>query len=84
MLMAGGRDLDAARREMEKDRDRTGAERFQKSSRRRGNPGVVDDPGVLPQAAECELFQARRGSSPGSSHEPLGAGSSKWVAVERA
>ena len=25
-----------------------------------GNPGVVDDPGVLPQAAECELFQAPR------------------------
>jgi pyrimidine-nucleoside phosphorylase len=25
-----------------------------------GNPGVVDDPSVLPQAAECELFMAPR------------------------
>jgi pyrimidine-nucleoside phosphorylase len=25
-----------------------------------GNPGVVDDPAVLPQAAECELFMAPR------------------------
>jgi pyrimidine-nucleoside phosphorylase len=25
-----------------------------------GNPAVVDDPGVLPQAAECELFAAPR------------------------
>jgi pyrimidine-nucleoside phosphorylase len=25
-----------------------------------GNPGVVDDPAVLPQAAECELFVAPR------------------------
>jgi len=25
-----------------------------------GNPGVVDDPAVLPQAAECELFAAPR------------------------
>jgi len=25
-----------------------------------GNPGVVDDPGLLPQAAECELFVAGR------------------------
>ena len=25
-----------------------------------GNPGVVDDPGALPQAAECELYQAPR------------------------
>ena len=25
-----------------------------------GNPGVVDDPGVLPQAAACEIFTATR------------------------
>jgi thymidine phosphorylase len=25
-----------------------------------GNPGVVDDPAVLPQASECELYQAPR------------------------
>ena len=25
-----------------------------------GNPAVVDDPAVLPQAAECELFAAPR------------------------
>jgi pyrimidine-nucleoside phosphorylase len=25
-----------------------------------GNPGVVDDPAALPQAAECELYQAPR------------------------
>ncbi|HEX4468680.1 MAG TPA: thymidine phosphorylase, partial [Gemmatimonadaceae bacterium] len=25
-----------------------------------GNPGVVEDPAVLPQAAECELFSAPR------------------------
>jgi pyrimidine-nucleoside phosphorylase len=55
-------DLDAARREMKKAIG-TGraAERFQKIIEAQGgNPGVVDDPGVLPQAAECELFQAPR------------------------
>ena len=37
------------------------AERFQRIIESQGgNPGVVDDPGVLPQAAECELFQAPR------------------------
>jgi len=55
-------DLDTARREMEKAIG-TGraAERFQRIIESQGgNPGVVDDPGVLPQAAECELFQAPR------------------------
>jgi thymidine phosphorylase len=37
------------------------AERFQRIIESQGgNPGVVDDPGVLPQAAECELYQAPR------------------------
>jgi pyrimidine-nucleoside phosphorylase len=55
-------DTDSARREMEKAIG-TGqaAERFQRIIEAQGgNPGVVDDPGVLPQAAECELFQAPR------------------------
>jgi len=55
-------DIDTARREMEKAIG-TGraAERFQRIIESQGgNPGVVDDPGVLPQAAECELFQAPR------------------------
>jgi pyrimidine-nucleoside phosphorylase len=55
-------DIDTARREMEKAIG-TGkaAERFQRIIESQGgNPGVVDDPGVLPQAAECELYQAPR------------------------
>jgi pyrimidine-nucleoside phosphorylase len=62
MLAEAVEDLDAARRQMEKAIG-TGraAERFQKIIEAQGgNPGVVDDPGVLPQAAECELFQAPR------------------------
>jgi pyrimidine-nucleoside phosphorylase len=53
---------DVARRQMEKAIG-TGkaAEHFQKIIEAQGgNPGVVDDPAVLPQAAECELFSAPR------------------------
>ena len=56
------RDTDAARRELEKSIG-TGraAEKFQQIIEAQGgNPGVVDDPAVLPQAAECELFTAPR------------------------
>jgi pyrimidine-nucleoside phosphorylase len=53
---------DDARRQMEKAIG-TGkaAERFQKIIEAQGgNPGVVEDPAVLPQAGECELFSAPR------------------------
>ena len=64
MLVLAGTapDLDHARREMEKSIG-TGraAECFQKIIESQGgNPAVVDDPAVLPQAAECEIFMARR------------------------
>src|SRR6185503_7006085 len=53
---------DDARRKMEKSIG-TGkaAEQFQRVIEAQGgNPGVVEDPAVLPQAAECELFTAPR------------------------
>lgn len=64
MLMLAGvaESSDAARRQMEKSIG-TGraAEQFQRIIEAQGgNPGVVDDPAVLPQAAECELFAAPR------------------------
>ena len=63
LVLAGAAvDTDAARREMEKAIG-TGraAEHFQRIIEAQGgNPGVVDDPAVLPQAAECELFSAPR------------------------
>jgi pyrimidine-nucleoside phosphorylase len=63
LVLAGVADhTDAARRELEKAIG-TGraAERFQKIIEAQGgNPGVVDDPAVLPQAAECEIFTAPR------------------------
>lgn len=55
-------DRDAARRAMEKSIG-TGraARQFQRIIEAQGgNPGVVDDPAVLPQAAACELFAAPR------------------------
>src|SRR5947207_12582321 len=55
-------DADDARREMA-NAIATGkaAERFQRVIEAQGGkPGVVDDPAVLPQAAECELFSAPR------------------------
>ncbi|HMA22910.1 MAG TPA: thymidine phosphorylase, partial [Gemmatimonadaceae bacterium] len=62
VLAGAAADVDAARREMEKSIG-TGraAECFQRIIEAQGgNPGVVDDPAVLPQAAECELFAAPR------------------------
>jgi len=63
LVLAGvAPDTDAARRELEKSIG-TGraAEMFQRIIEAQGgNPGVVDDPAVLPQAAECELFTAPR------------------------
>ncbi len=64
MLVLAGTvaDHDAARRAMEQSIG-TGraAEHFQRIIEAQGgNPGVVDDPAVLPQAAECELFAAPR------------------------
>src|SRR5512143_3481629 len=62
LVLGAAADVDAARREMEKSIG-TGraAECFQRIIEAQGgNPGVVDDPAVLPQAAECELFAAPR------------------------
>jgi pyrimidine-nucleoside phosphorylase len=64
MLLIGGmaQTEDEARRQMEKAIG-TGkaAEHFQKIIEAQGgNPGVVEDPAVLPQAAECELFNSPR------------------------
>jgi pyrimidine-nucleoside phosphorylase len=62
VLAGAASDVDVARREMEKSIG-TGraAECFQRIIEAQGgNPGVVDDPAVLPQAAECELFAAPR------------------------
>ncbi len=55
-------EIDSARRELEKAIG-TGraAERFQQIIEAQGgNPAVVDDPSILPQAAECEIFAAPR------------------------
>jgi pyrimidine-nucleoside phosphorylase len=64
MLVLAGvtEEVDAARRELEKA-VATGraAERFQRVIEAQGgNPAVVDDPSILPQAAECEIFAAPR------------------------
>ena len=63
LILAGvAHDVDAARRELEKT-IATGraAEHFAKLIEAQGgNPGVIDDPAVLPQAAECEIFTAPR------------------------
>ena len=63
LLIAGAaQSPDEARRQMEKSIG-TGkaAEHFQRIIEAQGgNPGVVEDPAALPQAAECELFNAPR------------------------
>ena len=63
LLIAGAAESpDDARRQMEKAIG-TGkaAEHFQRIIEAQGgNPGVVEDPAALPQAAECELFNAPR------------------------
>ena len=70
-------DTTAARRELEKAIG-TGraAERFQQIIEAQGgNPGVVDDPAALPQAAECEIFPApRRGFVARIEPKPIGRG----------
>jgi pyrimidine-nucleoside phosphorylase len=63
LVLAGvATDTGSARRELE-NVIATGraAEHFQQIIEAQGgNPSVVDDPGVLPQAAECEIFTAPR------------------------
>jgi pyrimidine-nucleoside phosphorylase len=64
MLVLAGvtEEPESARRELEKA-IATGraAERFQRIVEAQGgNPAVVDDPSILPQAAECEIFPAPR------------------------
>src|SRR5882724_7487870 len=64
MLVLSGvsEDLDSARLEMANSIS-TGkaAECFQRIIEAQGgNPAVVDDPAILPQANECELFNAPR------------------------
>ena len=64
MLVLGGTypTLDAARRAMEVAiSSGRAAEKFQRIIEAQGgNPGVVDDPAVLPQAHACEIFAAPR------------------------
>ncbi len=63
LVLAGvAEDLTSARRELEKAIGTGRAvERFQKIIEAQGgNPGVIDDPAVLPQAAECEIYTAPR------------------------
>jgi pyrimidine-nucleoside phosphorylase len=63
LVLAGAApDLDSARRELEKSIG-TGraAQTFQRIIEAQGgNPSVVDDPAVLPQAVECEIYPAPR------------------------
>ena len=78
LLIAGvATSADDARRQMEKAIG-TGkaAERFEQIIEAQGgNPGVVEDPAVLPQAAECELFSApRRGFVARVEPRPIGRG----------
>ena len=64
MLVLGGAasSLDAARRSMEVAiSSGRAARKFEEIiAAQGGNPGVVDDPSVLPQAGACELFLAPR------------------------
>lgn len=64
MLLMGGltRDREEARRKMEVAiSSGRAAEKFQQIIEAQGgNPAVVDDPALLPQAAECEIFTAKR------------------------
>ena len=78
LVLAGvSPDADAARRRLETAIG-TGraAECFQQIIEAQGgNPGVVDDPAVLPQAAECELYPApRRGFVARVEPRPIGHG----------
>ncbi|HEY4303050.1 MAG TPA: thymidine phosphorylase [Gemmatimonadaceae bacterium] len=63
LVLAGvATDIDSARGELERAiSSGRAAEHFQKIIEAQGgNPGVVDDPAILPQAAECEIFTAPR------------------------
>ena len=63
LVLAGvARDQDAARRQMEVAiSSGKAADKFRAIIEAQGgNPGVVDDPAVLPQAEACELFAAPR------------------------
>jgi len=64
MLVLGGvaADIDAARRELEKaiGTGRAAEKMQQIIEAQGGNPGVVDDPAVLPQASHVELFPSPR------------------------
>lgn len=63
LLLAGTvRDRDEARRRMEVAiSSGRAAERFARIIEAQGgDPRVVDDPGLLPEAAECEVYQAPR------------------------
>ena len=64
MLVLAGEAVDTseARRDLEVALSAgRAAERFQKIIEAQGgNPAVVDDPAILPQAAECEIFNAPR------------------------
>jgi len=64
MLVLGGvaATLDEARRKMEGAiSSGRAAEQFQRIIEAQGgNPGVVDDPATLPQAAACEVYRAAR------------------------
>jgi pyrimidine-nucleoside phosphorylase len=63
LLLAGvAEDVTVARQELEKSiASGRAAERFQQIvAAQGGNPSVVDDPAILPQAAECEIFTAPR------------------------
>jgi len=63
LVLAGvADDTDSARRDLEKS-IATGraAERFQQVIEAQGgNPAVFDDPAILPQASECEIYAAPR------------------------
>jgi pyrimidine-nucleoside phosphorylase len=64
MLVLAGvtKTTESAKRELEKAiADGRAAERFQQIIEAQGgNPAVVEDPSILPQAAECEIFTAPR------------------------
>lgn len=63
LLLAGAApDAPSARRALQQAIESgRAAERFQRIIEAQGgNPGVVDDPALLPQAAECEIFLAPR------------------------
>src|SRR5262249_46532633 len=62
LMLAGRKDRAAARQELEGAlADGRAARKFQEIIEAQGgNPGVVDDPAVLPQAQQVELYAASR------------------------